>query len=126
MSESVYTAGGAVQQYHKGDIFLADLGKGLGNEMSSTRPVVILSGNHINKASHIVLVAPVNNNSTKRGYQSRVDVGTDGTGLRREGQVMVEHMRAVDIQRLKEYIGRVSKRTMEELNTAILCTTGVR
>lgn len=126
MADSVYAAGGAVQQYHKGDIFLADLGKGIGNEVSSTRPVVILSGNHINKFSHIVLVAPVNNNSTKRGYQSRVDVGTDGTGLRREGQVMVEHLRAVDIQRLKEYIGRVPRRTLVELNTAILSATGVR
>lgn len=44
--------------YLRGDIFYADLGKGVGSEQEGYRPVVIIQNNVGNRHSPTVIVAP--------------------------------------------------------------------
>ena len=45
--------------YYRGELYYADLGKGIGSEQEGYRPVVIIQNNTGNKYSPTVIVAPV-------------------------------------------------------------------
>ena len=48
--------------YYRGEMYYADLGKGIGSEQEGYRPVVIIQNNTGNKYSPTVIVAPVTTN----------------------------------------------------------------
>ena len=48
--------------YYRGEVYYADLGKGIGSEQEGYRPVVIIQNNMGNKYSPTVIVAPVTTN----------------------------------------------------------------
>lgn len=50
------------KSFFRGDIYYADLGKGIGSEQEGYRPVVIVQNNVGNKHSPTVIVAPVTTN----------------------------------------------------------------
>ena len=45
--------------YHRGDMYYADLGRGIGSEQEGYRPVLILQNNTGNKYSPTVIVAAI-------------------------------------------------------------------
>lgn len=47
------------QTYMRGDLFYADLGRGIGSEQEGYRPVVIIQNNVGNKHSPTVIVAAI-------------------------------------------------------------------
>lgn len=94
---------------------MSDLSPVIGSEQSGRRPVVILSGNLMNKFLQVVIIAPLT--SKIKNYQgnpilepSRVN------GLKIESELMVFHIRSISKERLIEKIGEVST---EELNEAL-------
>ena len=48
--------------YCRGELYYADLGKGIGSEQEGYRPVVIIQNNTGNKYSPTVIIAPVTTN----------------------------------------------------------------
>jgi mRNA interferase MazF len=83
------------------DVYLAGLDPTLSSEMQKTRPCVVVSPDEMNRHIATVIVAPM---TTKgRPYPTRVACRFEG----KEGQVVLDQLRAVDKVRLAKRLGRI-------------------
>ncbi len=79
----------------RGDILELSLDPVKGREIRGSRPVLVLSADAFNKASGLLLVAPI----TQGGIASRetgFSVTLMGTGTRTQGVVLCDQTRTVD------------------------------
>lgn len=79
----------------RGDILALDLDPTRGHEIRGTRPVLVLSADAFNKASGLLLVAPI----TQGGAASRQNgfgVNLMGSGTSTQGIVLCDQTRTVD------------------------------
>lgn len=99
----------------QGEIWMSDLNPVIGSEQAGRRPVVILSGNLMNKFLQVVITAPLT--SKIKNYQGNpVLKPSPLNGLKQESELMVFHVRSISKDRLIEKVGEISK---EELRTAL-------
>lgn len=105
--------------YLRGDMYFADLGKGIGSEQEGNRPVVIIQNNTGNKHSPTVIVASITSRTAaKLKLPTHYYVGP-GNGLTSPSVVLLEQIRTIDKRRLDRYIGRLSEQEMQKLNIAL-------
>lgn len=99
----------------QGEIWMSDLNPVIGSEQAGRRPVVILSGNLMNKFLQVVITAPLT--SKIKNYQGNPILEPSSlNGLKLESELMVFHIRSISKERLIEKIGEITK---EELRTAL-------
>lgn len=99
----------------QGEIWMSDLNPVFGSEQAGRRPVVILSGNLMNKFLPLVITAPLT--SKIKNYQGNPILKPSSlNGLKLESELMVFQIRSISKDRLIERIGEISK---EELRTAL-------
>lgn len=92
----------------QGDIWISDLNPVIGSEQSGRRPVVILSGNLMNKFLQVVITAPLT--SKIKNYQGNpILKPLNSNGLKLESELMVFQIRSISKDRLIEKIGEISK-----------------
>ncbi|BAU15649.1 transcriptional modulator of MazE/toxin MazF [Leptolyngbya sp. NIES-3755] len=84
------------------DVFLVQLDPTVGFEIQKTRPCVIISPDEMNRSLKTVLIAPLT--SVKRNFPFRVDCQFQG----KEGQIVLDQIRAVDKTRLVQLLGQVT------------------
>jgi len=89
------------------EVYLVNLDPARGKEMKKTRPAVIVSPDEMNRHIATVIIAPL---TTKgRDYPSRVSV----TFQKKNGQIVLDQLRAVDKRRLVKRLGKIGKKTAE-------------
>lgn len=99
----------------QGEIWMSDLNPVTGSEQAGRSPVVILSGNLMNKFLQVVITAPLT--SKIKNYQGNpILTPYPMNGLKLESELMVFHIRSLSKNRLIEKIGEISK---EELQKAL-------
>ena len=105
--------------YLRGDMYYADLGRGIGSEQEGYRPVVIIQNNKGNKHSPTVIAAAI---SSKVGVKPKLPTHyfiKAEYGLERPSIVLMEQIRTLDKQRLTKYIGRLTKDHIRGMNHAL-------
>jgi mRNA interferase MazF len=97
----------------KGELWYADLNPSKGSEQSGHRPVLIVSGNLVNKYAPVILICPL---TTKiKTYKGDVILEpTADNGLLETSEVLSMHLRSVSRDRLDKCIGKINP---EELST---------
>lgn len=99
----------------QGEIWMSDLNPVVGSEQAGRRPVVILSGNLMNKFLQVVITAPLT--SKIKNYQGNPILEPSPiNGLKLESELMVFHIRSISKDRLIERVGEISG---EELKMAL-------
>jgi mRNA interferase MazF len=84
------------------DVYLVNLDPTLGSEIQKTRPCLIISPDEMNRHIATVIIAPM---TTKgRPYPTRVPCVFEG----KEGQIVLDQIRAVDKARLVKLLGRIT------------------
>ncbi|MEX0998994.1 MAG: type II toxin-antitoxin system PemK/MazF family toxin [Thermodesulfobacteriota bacterium] len=101
----------------RGDVYIARLDPTHGREIKKTRPVVVISNNHLNELSGLVIVAPIT--SGKYSYVHDIPIIPPDGGLEKNSVIVVEQLRAIDQTRLMKQAGRVKKTTLEEIDQAL-------
>jgi mRNA interferase MazF len=97
----------------QGDIWMSDLSPVVGSEQAGRRPVVILSGNLMNKYLQVVITAPLT--SKIKNYQGNpVLEPSYKNGLKVESELMVFHIRSISKDRLIEKLGEVSTEQLKQ------------
>lgn len=100
---------------------MSDLNTVIGSEQSGRRPVVILSGNLMNKFLQVVITAPLT--SKIKNYQGNpVLKPSRANGLKIESELMVFHIRSIAKERLTEKIGELNE---AELKQALATLTDI-
>ncbi len=91
------------------EVWLVELNPTVGSEIKKSRPCIIISPDEANKYLNTVTIAPLT--STTKSYPTRVNCSFDG----KKGQVAIDQIRAVDKERLKKKLGKMDKRTVEQI-----------
>ncbi len=94
------------------EIWIADLNPVKGREQAGYRPVVVISGNVLNKYLDIVIACPL---TTKiKNYKGNLILKpTEKNGLTQSSEVLVFHIRSLSKNRLMKKLGTI---TPDELN----------
>jgi mRNA interferase MazF len=95
------------------DVYLVTLDPTVGSETRKTRPCVVVSPDEMNQHIRTVLVAPLTSKGT--AYPTRIACRFGG----RAGQVVLDQIRAVDVQRLTKRLGTLSPGTRAAILTAL-------
>ena len=91
------------------DVYLVNLDPTIGKEIKKTRPALIISPDEMNTHISTVIIAPM---TTKgRSYPSRIACKFQG----KDGQIILDQIRAIDKLRLHRKLGRIDKNTSEKV-----------
>ena len=95
----------------RGDIFYATLNPVIGSEQGGTRPVLTISNNTGNRHSPTIIVVPI----TSRTHTEVKDFDK----LDKDSIILLEQIRTIDKQRLKQYIGLMPDHIMARVDKAL-------
>ncbi len=112
------------QEIKRGDIFYANLSPALGSEESGMRPVLVIQCDRGNWHSPTVIVAPITSRQNDR-QPFHVAIQRYGT-LNKPSLILLEQVRTLDKQRLEDYIGRIPKQKMLQVNQALMISMGLK
>jgi len=109
----------------RGDIFYADLSPVVGSEQGGLRPVLIVQNDVGNKYSPTVIAAAITSRVGKTKLPTHIDIHADQVGLSRDSVVLLEQIRTIDKKRLKERMGKLDDRSMNQVNRALSISFGL-
>ena len=114
-----------MKDYLRGDMYYADLGRGIGSEQKGYRPVLIIQNNVGNKHSPTVIIAAI---TSKVGIKAKLPthyfVNTE-SGLEAPSIVLLEQIRTIDKKRLDSYIGHLSDAHIDGIDKALAVSVGL-
>lgn len=96
----------------QGEIWFADLNPTKGSEQAGFRPIVILSGNLLNKYLPVVISAPLTT-KIKNYHGNPVIEPNERNGLTKNSELMIFHFRSISKERLVQRIGEISSNELE-------------
>lgn len=111
--------------YLRGDMYYADLGKGIGSEQEGYRPIVIIQNNVGNKHSPTVIIASI---TSKRDAKAKLPTHyliEAEDGLQLPSIVLLEQLRTIDKRRLSSFIGHLSEKHIQGINHALAVSVGL-
>lgn len=103
----------------RGDIFYADLNPVIGSEQGGTRPVLVLQNDIGNQYSPTTIVAAITSQLEKAKLPTHVELAREVCGLERNSVVLLEQIRTIDKQRLKQKVSSLEDDLMFKVNEAL-------
>lgn len=104
--------------YHRGEIYYADLDPVFGHEQGGIRPVLILQNDVGNYFSPTVIVTAATSRCRKKPLQPTHVMLEDAEGLV-PSMFLLEQIRTVDKRRMREYVGKLTDDQMEQIDRAL-------
>lgn len=105
-------------EIRQGEIWQADLNPVKGSEQAASRPVVVLSGNLLNRHLNVVIVVPLTT-KIKRYKGNPVIEPSVANGLKQESEMLVFHVRSVSKNRLVKRTGTISSTQLAEAHKTL-------
>ncbi len=109
----------------RGDIYYADLSPVVGSEQGGLRPVLIVQNDVGNRYSPTVIAAAITSKLSKTKLPTHIDVPGASAGLTKDSVILLEQIRTIDKQRLKEKMGHLDEGTMDSVRRAIEISFGL-
>lgn len=109
----------------RGDIYYADLSPVVGSEQGGVRPVLIVQNDVGNKYSPTVIAAAITSQQEKSRLPTHISVNGNSCGLSKDSVVLLEQVRTLDKQRLKERMGNLSQGDMNKIDKALTVSFGL-
>ena len=108
----------------RGDLFYADLNPVVGSEQGGIRPVLVIQNDVGNYFSPTVVAAAITSRKAKNSLPTHILL-ENVPGLAPTSLLLLEQLRTIDRQRLRGYIGRISKEKMLEIDAALAISIGI-
>ena len=109
----------------RGDIYFADLSPVVGSEQGGIRPVLIVQNDVGNKHSPTVICAAITSQMNKAKLPTHIELQAMRYGLPKESVVLLEQVRTLDKQRLRQRMGQVDNDVMQRVDAAIAVSFGL-
>lgn len=106
--------------YRRGDIYYVDLNPVIGSEHGGSRPVVVIQNNSGNRHAPTLIVAMITSKTSKNGQLPTHYLLKENPALDEPSVVLLEQLRTIDKRRVREYLGRTSKREMLAIDKALV------
>jgi mRNA interferase MazF len=91
------------------EVWLVDLNPVIGNEISKTRPCLVISPNELNRLLGTVTIAAMT--SAIKNYPNRIDCIFQN----KKGQVALDHIRSISKLRLIKKLGVMDEKTCRQV-----------
>ena len=104
---------------HRGDIYYADLSPVVGSEQGGIRPVLVIQNNVGNRYSPTIICAAITSKMNKAKLPTHIEISTKDYKIVRNSVILLEQIRTIDKQRLKEYVCHIDGTTMQKVDRAI-------
>lgn len=108
----------------RGELYYADLSPVVGSEQGGVRPVLIIQNDVGNKYSPTIIAAAVTSKLDKARLPTHISIGSEDCGLPKNSVVLLEQLRTLDKQRLRERIGSLDEKAMDDINQGLLISLG--
>ena len=100
------------------DIWYADLSPVEGREQKGFRPIVIISGDLLNKYLQVVLACQLT--TSIKGYKGNVILEPDNqNGLSKRSEVMIFHIRSISKNRLSKKVGNITSKQLAQIKQGL-------
>ena len=103
----------------RGDIYYADLRPVIGSEQGGVRPVLVIQNDIGNKHSPTVICAAITSKMNKAKLPTHVELNTRRCAMVRDSVILLEQLRTIDKQRLKEKICHIDGALLQEADRAL-------
>lgn len=103
----------------RGEIWMVNLGEGLGSEQKFKRPCVITQNNRGNFYSSTTVIVPLTT-KTKTKMHTHVQLYAEKTNLNYDSVALAEQQRAISKERLLFKVGQVDIEAMRQIGLAIM------
>lgn len=104
---------------HRGDIYYADLRPVVGSEQGGVRPVLIIQNDIGNRHSPTVICAAITSKMNKAKLPTHVELETGKYDLVKDSVVLLEQLRTIDKQRLRDKICRLDSEILRKVDRAL-------
>lgn len=112
--------------YHRGDIYLVDLGTNIGSEQGGCRPVLLVQNDIGNHFGPTLIVAPVSSRYWKKSKQPTHTLIEEIQNLSSPSVVLTEQLLTIDKVRVMKYLGKVPEDQMQNVNKAVMVSLGLK
>ena len=109
----------------RGEIYYADLSPVVGSEQGGVRPVLIVQNDIGNKYSPTVIVTAITSKINKAKLPTHIELSADMFGLQKDSVILLEQIRTLDKQRLKERMGNLPENDMDRIDKALSVSFGL-
>ena len=103
----------------RGDIYYADLSPVVGSEQGGIRPVLVIQNNVGNKHSPTIICAAITSKMNKAKLPTHIEISTRDYKIVKNSVILLEQIRTIDKQRLKEYVCQIDGTMMQKVDRAI-------
>ena len=101
----------------RSSVYWVNLDPTVGSEVKKTRPAVIISNNIQNKTSTRVVVIPITSQvKTIYPFEAKIMVAN------KDAKALTDQVRAIDKSRLGDFIGKLNKSEIAEIEKALRVT----
>ena len=104
----------------RGDIYYADLRPVVGSEQGGVRPVLIIQNDVGNRHSPTVICAAITSRMNKAKLPTPVELNRGSCDMIRDSVILLEQVRTIDKQRLKEKICHIDGELLQKVNEALM------
>ena len=109
----------------RGEIYYADLSPVVGSEQGGMRPVLIVQNDVGNKHSPTVIAAAITSQINKAKLPTHIELGARTYGLSKDSVIQLEQIRTIDKKRLKDRMGKLDDKLMNQVDNAIAVSFGL-
>lgn len=106
-------------QVRRGDIFYADLSPVVGSEQGGVRPVLIIQNDVGNRHSPTVICAAITSRMNKAKLPTNVEIDARRYQIVKNSVVLLEQIRTIDKQRLREQVCHLDREIMKKIDEAL-------
>ena len=106
-------------QVRRGDIYYADLSPVVGSEQGGIRPVLIIQNDTGNRHSPNVICAAITSRKNKAKITTHVEIDAMQYQLVKNSVILLEQIRTIDKQRLKDLVCHLDKNIMTKVDEAL-------
>ena len=103
----------------RGDIYYADLRPVVGSEQGGVRPVLIIQNDAGNRHSPTVICAAITSRMNKAKLPTHVELSAAECDITKDSVVLLEQIRTIDKQRLKERVCHLDTDTLKRVNYSL-------
>lgn len=103
----------------RGDIFYADLRPVIGSEQGGIRPVLIIQNDVGNRHSPTVIYAAITSKMNKAKLPTHIEIDASSYDIVRDSVILLEQLRTIDKQRLKDKVCHLDERILSQVNRAL-------
>ena len=104
----------------RGDIYYADLRPVVGSEQGGVRPVLVIQNEEGNRHSSTVIVAAITSKMTKAKLPTHIQLDARRCEIVKDSIILLEQIRTIDKQRLREKVCHLEDDIMEQVNRALM------